>query len=103
MLSVIEDGEVCYITRSEPGFDGPWTEIPILRSERRDGRWSVPEIVGSSGETWYLGYREAEVGESVHFAWTPYLDGSGEGTATATGAGAEWRHPGTVPCHRRRS
>jgi hypothetical protein len=36
ILAVGERGSVCYLTRSDPGFDGPWSEIPVLRSERRD-------------------------------------------------------------------
>ena len=100
ILTVVS-GDVCYLTRSEPGFDGAWTEVPVFRSERRGNEWSEPVRVGSPGEPWYLGYREAEVGERVTFAWALEPDGLGATSGidiwSVEMTSAGWSEPKPLP------
>jgi len=76
VFAVSGDGRFCYLSRSPSGFDGPWTEIPVVRSEHGSEGWSIPEAVGEPGRPWYLAYQHAEAEDKLFFAWTPTIDGS---------------------------
>jgi len=77
MYGFYKAGALFFFVRTSPDSGIEWTDIPVQRTEIKNGKWTKPKEAEITGRPWIYEYPDAPEGTIIIFAWRRNLDGSG--------------------------
>ena len=77
MYGFFNSGSLFFFESSIPDIEKDWINIPVYRTEIKNGSWTKPQTSERKSRPWIYVYPDAPEGTKIFFAWKNNLDGSG--------------------------
>jgi Tol biopolymer transport system component len=77
MYGFFNEGSLFFFESSIPDSEMDWINIPVYRTEIKNGKWTKTQKWERTGRPWIYSYSGAPKDTKIFFAWKKNLDGTG--------------------------